>query len=261
MPIIAVHLFVFYFGILGRRDTPPVGLASLCGGGHIGRGSHQDGPAVALLLRHCAPPLLPFLFIFNTELLLIDVGWLQGGFVFVISTVAMLLFAAATQGWFLTRNRIYETALLLLVAFSLFRPGYWMDQIVPPFEELAPAAIEDAAMRVEPGQSIRLYVDGLDVLGDPISFVGVLPVGEGDSGKDRLVASGLQHIERDGDVIVDNVGFDSPAKNAGFDWDQKITSILVPTDPPSKYLIYFPTLLVLGLVIVLQRGRARKASS
>jgi TRAP-type uncharacterized transport system fused permease subunit len=34
VPLIAVHLFVFYFGILAD-DTPPVGSGRLCGGGHI----------------------------------------------------------------------------------------------------------------------------------------------------------------------------------------------------------------------------------
>jgi TRAP-type uncharacterized transport system fused permease subunit len=76
---------------------------------------------------------LPFLFIFNTDLLLIDVGWGQGIFVFVTATMAMLLFAAATQGWFFAKNRIWESA-LLLVAFSLFRPGFWMDEpCIRPF--------------------------------------------------------------------------------------------------------------------------------
>ena len=65
-------------------------------------------------------------------------GWGQGIFVFITATIAMLLFAAATQGWFLARNRFYETIALLLVAFTLFRPGFWMDMVSPPFETCRP---------------------------------------------------------------------------------------------------------------------------
>jgi TRAP-type uncharacterized transport system fused permease subunit len=41
--------------------------------------------------------ILPFLFIFNTDLLSINVGLAKGLFVFAMETVAMLLFTAATQ--------------------------------------------------------------------------------------------------------------------------------------------------------------------
>src|SRR3546814_6145175 len=77
--------------------------------------------------------VLPFLFIFNTQLLLIDVTWWQAVIVFVTATLAMLMFTAAMQGYFLARSRIYETIALLLVAFTLFRPGFWMDLAVAPY--------------------------------------------------------------------------------------------------------------------------------
>ena len=41
--------------------------------------------------------ILPFLFIFNTDLLLIDVSWVGGFLVFIVATVAILLFTAGTQ--------------------------------------------------------------------------------------------------------------------------------------------------------------------
>jgi TRAP-type uncharacterized transport system fused permease subunit len=78
--------------------------------------------------------LLPFLFIFNTELLLIDVTWYKAIFVFAPNrgVIAMMLFAAATQGYFFVRSRWWETVALLLIAFTLFRPGFWLDQVQPP---------------------------------------------------------------------------------------------------------------------------------
>lgn len=252
VPLIAVHLFVFYFGIMADV-TPPVGLASFAAAAVSGGDPVKTG--VVAFFYSLRTAALPFLFIFNTELLLIDVGWVQGIFVFFVATTAMLLFAAATQGWFLTRNRLYETALLLLIAFSLFRPGFWMDRIVPPFDTLAAQDIEAAAMQVSPGDNIRLHINGLDQLGDPVSFVGVLPISAGDTGADRLLASGLQSIVTDEVVTIDNVTYDSPAQAAGFDWDQVITSIKVPSDQPSKYWVFIPTCLMLALLVFLQRRR------
>jgi len=253
VPLIAVHLFVFYFGIMADV-TPPVGLASFAaaavsGGDPIRTG----GVAFFYSLRTAA---LPFLFIFNTELLLINVTWAQGIFVFVVATIAMLLFAAATQGWFLTRNRFYESALLLLIAFSLFRPGYWMDMISPPYDVLPPSQIEEAVMTTPPGELLRLRIDGLNDLGDPISFVALLPVSEGATAEERLEAAGLQLSLQGDQVIVDNATFGSPAQRAGFDWDQEITEVLAPLPQPSKYWIFVPAFLLLGGIALLQRRRA-----
>ena len=117
VPLIAVHLFVFYFGILAD-DTPPVGLAAFAAAAISGGDPIRTG--VQGFMYDIRTALLPFLFIFNTELLLIDVSAGKAVIVFVIAVAAMMLFAAATQGYFFARSRIWESAILLLVAFSLF---------------------------------------------------------------------------------------------------------------------------------------------
>jgi hypothetical protein len=256
VPLIAVHLFVFYFGIMADV-TPPVGLASFAAAAVSGGDPIRTG--VVAFFYSLRTAALPFLFIFNTDLLLINVDWIHGVFVFVTATIAMLLFAAATQGWFLTRNRIWETVLLLLVAFTFFRPGFWMDMVAPPFEQVSPAQIEDAAMAVEPGDNLRLRIDGLNAVGDPVTFTALLPVAEGETGADRLFNSGLELVQNGEEVIIDNVTFDSPAAEAGLDWDQQIVRVMRPVSQPSKYLMYLPALLVLAGVVWLQRRRAEPA--
>ncbi len=257
VPLIAVHLFVFYFGIMADV-TPPVGLASFAAAAVSGGDPIKTGViAFFYSLRTAA---LPFLFIFNTELLLIDVTWGQGIFVFIIATIAMLLFAAATQGWFLAKNRIYETVALLLIAFTLFRPGFWMDMVSPPYSEEAPVNIAAAALATPVGQDLRLRVAGMNDLGDPIEFVAVLAIGEGATGEERLEAAGLA-FRADGDtMIIDDVGYDSAASIAGLDWDQEVLRVLRPLSQPSKYLMFIPALLLLGLVMFLQRGRNARSS-
>jgi len=255
VPLIAVHLFVFYFGIMADV-TPPVGLASFAAAAVSGGDPIKTGViAFFYSLRTAA---LPFLFIFNTELLLIDVTWGQGIFVFIIATIAMLLFAAATQGWFLAKNRIYETVALLLIAFTLFRPGFWMDMVSPPYSEEAPVNIAAAALATPVGEDLRLRVAGMNDLGDPIEFVAVLAIEEGATGEERLETAGLVFRTEGDTMIIDDVGYDSAASIAGLDWDQEVLRVLRPLNQPSKYLMFIPALLLLGLVVFLQRGRSAR---
>lgn len=252
VPLIAVHLFVFYFGIMADV-TPPVGLASFAAAAVSGGDPIKTG--VVAFFYSLRTAALPFLFIFNTELLLINVTWAQGIFVFVIATIAMLLFAAATQGWFLAKNRFYETIALLLVAFTLFRPGFWMDMVAPPYAEEAPTELAAAALATPVGEDLRLRVAGVNDLGDPIEFVAILPINQGATGEERLENAGLLVREADGKLVVDDVTYDSAAANAGLDWDQTVLRVLRPIDQPSKYLMFIPALLLLGLIVFLQRGR------
>src|SRR5690606_38344034 len=154
---------------------PPVGLASFAAAAVSGGDPIKTG--VVAFFYSLRTAALPFLFIFNTDLLLINVDLLHGIFIFFVATIAMLLFAAVTQGWFLTRSRFYEGIALLLVAFTLFRPGFWMDMIYPPFIEVAPTEIASAAADTPAGENLRLRVAGVNDLGDPIQFVALVPMG------------------------------------------------------------------------------------
>ncbi|WP_197945315.1 TRAP transporter permease [Oricola thermophila] len=257
VPLIAVHLFVFYFGIMADV-TPPVGLASFAAAAVSGGDPIRTGfVAFFYSLRTAA---LPFLFIFNTDLLLIEVDWIHGVFIFVIATVAMLLFAAGTQGWFIARNRLWETVALLLLAFTFFRPGFWMDMVFPPYEDVPPAEIAAAAGEVPSGENLRLRISGLDSVGETREWVVLLELPDGATGEERIEAAGLTLVERDGKTIIDDVAFDSPAQDVGLDWDQEIVRVLKSAETPSKYWIYIPALLLLALVIWAQRRRAPPAS-
>jgi TRAP transporter 4TM/12TM fusion protein len=252
VPLIAVHLFVFYFGIMADV-TPPVGLASFAAAAISGGDPIKTG--VVAFFYSLRTAALPFLFIFNTDLLLINVDWAHGIFIFVIATAAMLLFAAATQGWFLIRNKMYETVSLLLIAFTLFRPGFWMDMVYPPYNEVDPANIVEAAANTQPGEKLRIRVAGLNDVGDPVEFVALVTLPEGSSGEERLSKAGLTFRQDGSDMLIDDVTFDSEAKNAGLDWDQKVLRVLQPNEQPSKYLMFIPALLLLGLIIYGQRRR------
>ena len=221
-------------------------------------GIHPGFVAFFYSLRTAA---LPFLFIFNTDLLLIGVDWIHGIFIFITATIAMLLFAAATQGWFFARNKIWETAALLLLAFTFFRPGFWMDQAFPPYESVPPAKLAEALGDTAAGAEMRMRIAGVDAVGSKREWVVVLPVPEGADGAAKLQAVGLTVVQNDGKTIVDDAAFDSTAKKIGLDWDQQILEVLKPADTPSKYLAYIPALLILVLLIMVQRRRVPTATA
>lgn len=255
VPLIAVHLFVFYFGIMADV-TPPVGLASFAAAAVSGGDPIRTGfQAFYYSLRTAA---LPFLFIFNTDLLLIDVTFLQGVLIFVVSTIAMLIFAAATQGFMITRSRWYESIVLLLIAFTLFRPGFWMDMIHDPYESIPPAQFVEALGDVDEDSTLRLQIAGLDDYGDPMSTYMTLPVPEGETGQERLDNLGMELFIEDGTAIVDMVTYGSQAAELGFDFDQEIIEVLAPVNRWTKEIMWIPAFLIFGLIVVMQRRRRDK---
>jgi hypothetical protein len=256
VPLIAVHLFVFYFGLMADV-TPPVGLASFAAAAIAKHDPIQTG--ITAFYYSMRTAILPFLFIFNTQLLLIG---LTGPFHLIltvfIAIVAMLVFAAATQGYFLTRTRWYETAALLLVCFTLFRPGFWMDLISPPFNEIKGPAMTQAIEQAPPNIGKRAWIEGLNLNGDEVRKGVLLPLGPAGSAKERLASAGLT-VMADGDnLMVAAVKFGSAAEKLGIEQSFRITALEVPADRPAKEWLFIPALALLALVMWLQMGRLRR---
>ena len=252
VPLIAVHLFVFYFGIMADV-TPPVGLASFAAAAISGGDPIRTGfQAFYYSLRTAA---LPFLFIFNTDLLLIDVSFVYGLIIFVVATVAMLIFAAATQGWMITRSRWYESLLLLLVAFTLFRPGFWMDIVHDPYQSIPPAEITQALDRMDEDSNLRMQISGVDDIGNPTTFYLLVPIPNGPTGEEKLENLGLTLMQEGDRTLVDMVAYGSLASDLGFDFDQEILEVMAPVDRVRKEWMWIPALLVFALVVALQWRR------
>ena len=256
VPLIAVHMFVFYFGILAD-DTPPVALAAFAAAA-ISKGDPIK-TGIQGFMYDIRTAILPFMFIFNTELLMIGIeSWYHLLVTVVIAITAIMLFAAATQGYFIVRCRKWEIVALLLIAFTLFRPAYWMDQIYAPLVSVSATNIYEVAEKMPVDAQIRIRVMGEDIEGREIDKVVMLPLGAAGSGKDRLFEAGLELLIDDGKVIVDNVVFGSTAERQKIDFDFEIVSVEVDADRPAKQWFYLPALIVLGLIIMLQRGRREK---
>ena len=253
VPLIAVHMFVFYFGILAD-DTPPVGLAAFAAAAIAKSDPIKTG--IQGFTYDIRTAILPFLFIFNTELLMIGiVNWWHLLLTIIIAIIAMLLFAAATQGFFFVRNRWWETVLLLLISFTLFRPGFWWEMAFPSNQVVPPTQIIEMVEQLPPNSDLRLFVEGESLDGDLVSKMVVLPMGKTASGKARLEQAGLELRTEKQRVFVEMVVFDSFAQKAGIDFDWEILSLQVPTARPAKQWMFVPALLLLGGIVWRQRSR------
>lgn len=256
VPLIAVHLFVFYFGILAD-DTPPVGLAAFAAAGISGGDPIRTG--IQGFGYDIRTAILPFIFIFNTELLMIGIAnWFHLLIIVSASVLAMLIFAAATQGYLLTRNKVWESLALLFIAFLLFRPGFIWDKAFPPLIEKPAQELTAIIEEMDPGAQLRLMITGEDFNGNPYEKTLMLPVGDEPSGAERISGIGFETRLDEGKVLVDNVVFSSAAEKAGIDFDQEIVSIQTIASRPPKQLVFIPALLLFVLIWSIQRGRARK---
>jgi TRAP-type uncharacterized transport system fused permease subunit len=133
VPLMAAHLFCFYFGILAD-DTPPVGLAAYAAAAIAKSPPIPTG--IQGFMYDIRTAILPFMFIFNTDLILHNVNsWPQGILIFVMACFGNFAFASATQGWFVAKNKIWELPLLLSVTLVLMRPDLIASLIGMPHEQ------------------------------------------------------------------------------------------------------------------------------
>jgi len=130
IPVMAAHLFCFYFGILAD-DTPPVGLAAYSAAAIAKSDPIQTG--IQGFIYDLRTAVIPFMFVFNAELILLRVGpglevyeinsWLQALLIFAMAVLGAFAFTNAVQGWCITKNKWYEVPLFLLAALVLFWPA------------------------------------------------------------------------------------------------------------------------------------------
>jgi TRAP transporter 4TM/12TM fusion protein len=125
IPLLAAHLFVFFFGILAD-DTPPVGLAAYAAAAIARTDPIRTG--IQGFIYDMRTAILPFMFIFNNKLLLIGVtSWLDGVHIFISALIGMFAFSAGTQGFMIIRTVWFERLVLLAIAFMLIQPTWTTD--------------------------------------------------------------------------------------------------------------------------------------
>lgn len=149
LSVMAVHLFILYYAILAD-DTPPVGVAA-----YAAAAIARSDPIKTGLLGFkfdLGAFLLPFMFIYNPQFLLIDTTWHEALMVAATSFFGIYCFSAVIQRWLFTRMKIWEQVILLGVALSMIWPTWYTDIIglaiflVVYFHQKAVKAREDRAL-------------------------------------------------------------------------------------------------------------------
>lgn len=255
IPLIAVHLFVFYYGIMGDI-TPPVGLATFAASAISRESPIKTGIQGSTYALRTV--ILPFIWIFNPQLLLIGIdSWPHALLIFFASTLAMLAFAAVTQNWLRIRLKWWESLMLIVGIAILFRPDFLMDKLYDRYTQHEPAELVQLTEALPPGSQLVLKIEGETLEGDLKSKVLSLPMGEPGPALKRMSDAGLGVMSFGGMNQISLVRFGSPAQKAGFEQGWDITGVMVPNDRPSPNWFYVPGVLLLALVWLMQGFRMR----
>ena len=232
-PIIAVHLFVFYFGLMADV-TPPVGLASYAAAGISGGDPLKTGmQAFWYSLR---TGILPIVFLFNHELLLIGVeNFWHAILVIITSLIGILIFTSATQRWFFDKLRWYEIIIFLIVSISFLSPEFILNKFYPKFEYKDLNKIH--LINLEKNRDVHIKVTRFSEYGERYKLF-VIKKNTYDQNY-NLEKYGLSLLKQDNKILVDNLQWNGLAKKSGFEMDDSITELKIENlERPSKNYVY-----------------------
>ena len=241
-PLIAVHLFVFYFGLMADV-TPPVGLASYAAAGISGGDPLRTG--IQAFWYSLRTGILPVVFLFNHELLLIGVNNIWHGILVITTSLAgILIFTSATQRWFFNKLKVYEIIIFLVISISLLSPEFVLNKFYPKYDfinlenhgSISFNKERDVFIKVtresQYGERYKLFVIEKNSFEKNYS----------------LEEYGISLIDKKNKIIVDNLKWNSLAKKSGIELDDYISELKVENlERPSKYFVY-PIAIILFLI-------------
>lgn len=126
VPVLAAHMFTFYFGIIADV-TPPVALAAFVGAGIAKANPLKTGIQATKLA--IAAFLVPYVFVYHPSLLLIDVTGVDIVVMVISSIIGIIGVGAAVSGYFLTNQSWWERAIFMVGGVLLVTPGLNTDVI------------------------------------------------------------------------------------------------------------------------------------
>ena len=232
-PLIAVHLFVFYFGLMADV-TPPVGLASYAAAAISGGDPLKTGlQAFWYSLR---TGILPIVFLFNHELLLIGIENIWHALVVIItSLVGILVFTSATQGWFINKLKWYEIIVFLIISISLLSPEFVLNKFYPKYNYQDINNINSVIL--DPKKEVRFKVTRPSLYGDRYKLF-VIDKNTFEE-EYNLEDYGINLVKENNKIIVDNLKWNGQAKKSGFEMGDYISEFKIEnSNRPSKLFVY-----------------------
>ena len=232
-PLIAVHLFVFYFGLMADV-TPPVGLASYAAAAISGGDPLKTGlQAFWYSLR---TGILPIVFLFNHELLLIGIENIWHALVVIVtSLVGILVFTSATQGWFFNKLKWYEIIIFLMISISLLSPEFVLNKFYPKYNYQDINNIN--SVNLDPKKEVRFKITRPSPYGERYKLF-VIDQNTFEE-EYNLVDYGISLFKENNKIIVDNLKWNGLAKKSGFEIGDYINEFKIEnSNRPSKQVIY-----------------------
>ncbi len=238
-PLIAVHLFVFYFGLMADV-TPPVGLASYAAAAISGGDPLRTGAqAFWYSLR---TGILPIVFLFNSELLLIGIQSIWHGLmVIATSLIGILVFTSATQGWFINKLRWYEIIIFLIISISLLSPEFILNKFYPKYNYLSIEEINKK--QFDYSKEIRIKITRLTEYGERYKLF-VIEKNSFDENF-SLDDYGMSLVSEDNKTIIDTLKWNGIAKKSGLDMGDIINEFKIENENRPKKEIIYPIALIL----------------
>jgi TRAP transporter 4TM/12TM fusion protein len=245
-PLIAVHLFVFYFGLMADV-TPPVGLASYAAAAISGGDPLKTG--VQALWYSLRTGILPIVFLFNHELLLIGVDNIWHAIVVIItSLIGILVFTAATQRWFINKLRWHEVIGFLIISLSFLAPEFVLNKFNPKYDQQELTVEKITNIYFDPNKEIHIKITRRTEYGDRYKLFVINKDSFGD--KFNIENYGIKLIHDKNDLVVKNIDWKSLAKKSGIKTGDIISNLKVENlDRPNKAIVYpiaFILLIIFG---------------
>jgi len=241
-PLIAVHLFVFYYGLMADV-TPPVGLASYAAAAISGGDPLKTG--VQAFWYSLRTGILPIVFLFNHELLLIGIENIWHGLTVIItSLVGILVFTSATQGWFINKLKWYEIIVFLFISLSLLAPEAVLNKFYPKFEQQQLSVEKIVPLSLKANREVHIKVTRPSEYGDryKLFVINKKSFNQNFNIKDY----GIDIIENNSNIIINKVSWNGLAKKSGIKTGDIISNLKVENlDRPNKAIIYPIALLFL----------------
>jgi len=239
-PLIAVHLFVFYFGLMADV-TPPVGLASYAAAGISGGDPLRTG--VQAFWYSLRTGILPIVFLFNHELLLIGIENIWHGLIVIItSLIGILVFTSATQGWFINKLKWYEIIIFLVISISLLSPDFVLNKFYPKYNYEEITKIN--SIKLDSTKEIQIKITRPSLYGERYKLFVISKNTFED--KFTLEDYGITLMKQDDKVVVDNLKWNGEAKKSGFEMGDYISEFKIEnSDRPSKNIVYPIAILLL----------------
>lgn len=126
IPALVAHMFCFYFAMFANL-TPPVALAAFAAAGIAGGSPMKTGWASVKLAL--AGFILPYMFVYNTDLLLLDTPIAKAVQVAITAAVGVFLISVAVEGFLFHKVNVVLRVVCLLGAYLLIDSGLVTDLI------------------------------------------------------------------------------------------------------------------------------------